>query len=52
MSNRVVIMNTAVPTDSVLRRHYEASKQTQSGKNASTQDSGGLFSWLKRLFGG
>ena len=48
------------PQDSVLRRHWEASRQlhsntghisTSSSSDTSSQDSkGGFFTWLKSLF--
>jgi len=44
-------MNDAIPTDSVLRRHYEASHGKRS-QNKPSQNSGGFMHWLKRLFGG
>ena len=46
-------MENAIPTDSVLKRHYEAThgKTTQS-KSAASNSSGGFMSWLKKLFGG
>jgi len=50
-------MEDAIPTDSVLRRHYEASKgetkqTSQSAATPSSNSSGGFMSWLKSLFGG
>lgn len=45
-------MSSAVPTDSVLRRHYEATHKNQAGNKGSSQNQSGLISWLKRLFGG
>jgi hypothetical protein len=44
-------MENAIPTDSVLRRHYEAThgKNTQ---NKPSQSGGGFMCWLKRIFGG
>ena len=45
-------MSSAAPTDSVLRRHYEATHKNQAEDNKSAQTQGGVFSWLKRLFGG
>jgi hypothetical protein len=49
--------NTAeAPQDSVLRRHWQASREiqansTQSQKTSSNAAaSGGFFSWLKSLF--
>lgn len=45
-------MSSAVPTDSVLRRHYEATHKNQAGNKESSQNQSGLISWLKRLFGG
>ncbi len=48
----VVKMNNAVPTDSVLRRHYEATHGQQSPTNKATKECcGGFMSWLKRIFG-
>jgi len=57
----VVKMNNAVPTDSVLRRHYEATHGQQSPTNKATKAAkaakaakeccGGFMSWLKRIFG-
>ena len=48
---------TEAPQDSVLRRHWEASRQTQSNAShasssgsSSQASSGGFFSWLKSLF--
>ena len=47
-------MDNAVPTDSVLRRHYEAAhgNSNQSQANTSSNNSGGFMCWLKKLFGG
>ncbi len=48
--------NTAeAPQDSVLRRHWQASREIQantpqSQSNNKTTPSGGFFSWLKSLF--
>lgn len=51
----------SVPTDSVLKRHYEQMSQAgssgaaASGGNApaaGSDASGGLFGWLKKLFCG
>ncbi|MFK8026962.1 MAG: hypothetical protein AB8C40_02770 [Gammaproteobacteria bacterium] len=46
--------NTAeAPQDSVLRRHWQASREIQANTQSSTssaQASGGFFSWLKSLF--
>jgi len=48
----VVKMNNAVPTDSVLRRHYEATHGQQSPTNKTIKECcGGFKSWLKRIFG-
>jgi len=44
-------MENTIPTDSVLRRHYEAT-HPQSGQQKTSQSSGGFMCWLKRLFGG
>jgi len=52
---------TEAPQDSVLRRHWEASRQgaqpgsshapsTGSSNQANNASSGGFFSWLKSLF--
>ncbi len=48
------------PQDSVLRRHWEAARQQQSGsvqppasssaESTDSAPSGGFFSWLKSLF--
>ena len=43
-------MSTAVPTDSVLRRHYEASHGKQAGHKTQSECKGGFISWLKRIF--
>ena len=53
-------MSDTIPTDSVLRRHYEAmhGKQPEAGQRAPQQDaqsaaqpdSGGFFGWLKKIF--
>jgi len=45
-------MDNAVPTDSVLRRHYEASQDNSNQSSSSQNSNGGLLCWLKRLFGG
>lgn len=51
-------MSDTIPTDSVLRRHYEAmhGKQPESGQqdtqSAAQPDSGGFFGWLKKVFCG
>ncbi len=47
--------NTAeAPQDSVLRRHWQASREIQAHSSQSstnnTASSGGFFSWLKSLF--
>ena len=44
-------MDNAIPTDSVLRRHYEAQngKTTQSS-SSQQKNSGGFMCWLKNLF--
>lgn len=46
--------NTAeAPQDSVLRRHWQASRELQATTQSSTsntQSSGGFFAWLKSLF--
>jgi hypothetical protein len=48
---------TEAPQDSVLYRHWQASReiqasstQTQSSSHSNTAPSGGFFSWLKSLF--
>ncbi len=52
---------TEAPQDSVLRRHWEASRQgvqasssqttsTGSSNQGGQASSGGFFSWLKSLF--
>jgi hypothetical protein len=44
------------PQDSVLRRHWQASREIQASSKQSqtttsnTTSSGGFFSWLKSLF--
>ncbi|MDW3095295.1 MAG: hypothetical protein R8G33_06470 [Gammaproteobacteria bacterium] len=44
------------PQDSVLRRHWQASREMQSSSAGTssqantTAQSGGFFSWLKSLF--
>ena len=47
-------MENAIPTDSVLRRHYNAthSKSDQSQANTGSKSGSGFMSWLKKLFGG
>ena len=48
-------MDNAIPTDSVLRRHYEASQSKPSQNNTPSQNdnsNSGIMGWLKRLFGG
>lgn len=47
-------MSDAIPTDSVLRRHYEAmhGKQSEAKQPTAQQSSGGFLCWLKRVFGG
>ncbi len=56
-------MNDTVPTDSVLRRHYEAARKAAQGESPATreqepaqknpvQDSGGFVGWLKKVFCG
>ncbi len=42
--------SNVIPTDSVLRRHYEASHAKQVAKNIQSQGKGGLLTWLKRIF--
>jgi len=44
-------MDNAIPTDSVLRRHYEATHGNNDQSNSS-QSGGGFMCWLKRIFGG
>ncbi len=43
-------MDNAIPTDSVLRRHYEATRNKTS-PNTPSQSGGGFMGWLKRIFG-
>ena len=43
------------PQDSVLRRHWQAARELESGSSHSTTQSnsttsGGFFAWLKSLF--
>jgi len=47
-------MDNAVPTDSVLRRHYEATHGQigKSNQSNASQSGGGFMCWLKKLFGG
>ena len=48
-------MENAIPTDSVLRRHYEAThgqRRDQNNQSKPSQSSGGIMCWLKKLFGG
>ncbi|MEM7400779.1 MAG: hypothetical protein AAF304_02380 [Pseudomonadota bacterium] len=46
-------MNNSAPTDSVLRRHYEATHgKTSQSKTAGSGSGGGFLCWLKKLFGG
>lgn len=45
-----------IPQDSVLRRHWQASRElemstSRSSARSSTAPSSGFFSWLKSLFG-
>ncbi len=48
---------TEAPQDSVLRRHWQASREIQASSTQSrstssnTQSSSGFFSWIKSLFG-
>ncbi|MFK7795532.1 MAG: hypothetical protein AB8B89_09295 [Gammaproteobacteria bacterium] len=51
-------ITTEAPQDSVLRRHWQASReiqanntQSQSNLSSNTTSSSGFFSWLKSLFG-
>ncbi|MGH1538133.1 MAG: hypothetical protein ACRBDX_08825 [Gammaproteobacteria bacterium] len=44
-------MDNAIPTDSVLRRHYE-SAHNETKQSQSSQNGGGFMCWIKRLFGG
>ncbi len=53
------MMNNGIPTDSVLRRHYEAAHAKpseeapgQSENAPARQATDGFFAWLKRVFGG
>lgn len=43
-------MDNAIPTDSVLRRHYEAT-HSQTNQNKPSHSTGGFMCWLKRIFG-
>ena len=43
-------MNSAIPTDSVLRRHYEATHRGQTLTNSQSKSKGGILSWLKKIF--
>jgi len=47
-------MENAVPTDSVLRRHYESThgKTSQAIAAQTSKNNGGFMCWLKKLFGG
>jgi hypothetical protein len=49
-------MDNTAPTDSVLRRHYEASRPNpiddQNKLSQHSNTGGGLMNWLKRIFGG
>lgn len=52
-------MSDTIPTDSVLRRHYEAihgkpseNKQPLQQKTQTAQPSGGFLGWLKKVFCG
>ncbi len=45
-------MDNAIPTDSVLRRHYEATHPSSTQGKSSSQQSGGFMYWLKKIFGG
>lgn len=43
------------PQDSVLRRHWQAARELESGSSRSSSQSssaasGGFFGWLKSLF--
>jgi len=44
-------MENTIPSDSVLRRHYNAT-HPQTSQNKASQNSGGVMCWLKKLFGG
>ena len=43
-----------MPQDSVLRRHWQAARDMESGSNRSSAHTagskGGFFGWLKSLF--
>ena len=42
-----------MPQDSVLRRHWQAARDMESGSSRSAQTAvskGGFFGWLKSLF--
>jgi hypothetical protein len=43
-------MENAIPTDSVLRRHYEAT-HANNNQSKPSQSSGGFMCWLKKIFG-
>ncbi len=52
-------MSDTIPTDSVLRRHYDAihGKQSENGQPAQqetqpVQPSSGFVGWLKKIFCG
>ena len=45
-------MSTAIPTDSVLRRHYETMQGRHMRRQASSQCKGGFLSWLRKIFSG
>ena len=44
-------MNSEIPTDSVLRRHYEAT-HNQTSQNKTTKNNSDFMCWLKKNFGG
>jgi len=53
LRKEVVKMNNTVPTDSVLKRHYEATHGQKSSTNKATKKcSGGILDCLKKIFGG
>ena len=48
----VAIMVKSIPTDSVLRRHYEAVHGKKYANKEQSKNRGGFLSWLKRKFFG
>ena len=45
-------MENTIPTDSVLRRHYESTHGKARGNAGASKSGGGLMCWLKKLIGG